>query len=168
MRRNLALDAVDRVPINYSANPDIHGRLMEHFRLEAGEDERLLDMLGVDFRSIGAPYIGRKIHPDKGDIKVSDWGIHTRWVEHGQGGYWDYCSFPLIDADEETIAAWPMPNPDDFDYSAVRGMCEKYRNYGLGLGGPGLGDIINTNGMLRGTEQSLIDLITQNPAGRLL
>ncbi len=33
---------------------------------------------------------------------------------------------------------------------------------------PGLGDIINSNGMLRSMEQTLVDLITDDPAGLLL
>ena len=31
------------------------------------------------------------------------WGIRTRWVEHDSGGYWDYCDFPLRDADDEAV-----------------------------------------------------------------
>ena len=96
------------------------------------------------------------------------WGIRTRWVEHETGGYWDYCDFPLKDADEETIANWPMPSPDDFDYSKVYDACKRYEDYAIAVGGAGLGDIINSNGMIRGMEQVLVDLITDDPAGLLL
>ncbi len=47
-------------------------------------------------------------------MKVDPWGIHQRWVEHGSGGYWDFCDFPLQDATEEEVANWPMPSPDDY------------------------------------------------------
>lgn len=125
------------------------------------------DILGVDFRGVGASYRGPKLHEDLGDRKVDNWGIHRRWIEHESGGYWDYCDFPLSEADEETVAAWPMPSPDDYDYSGVQEACERYKEFALN-GSAGFGDLINGNSMLRGMEQTLVDLITDNPAGLLL
>jgi len=160
----------DRVPINYAANAGIDRRLKEHFGLSGDDSEGLRQALGVDFRGVGAPYCGPKLHadiPGRG-VRVDDWGIHRRWVAHETGGYWDYCDFPLKDADEELIANWPMPSPDDFDYAQVAAQCRQYRAYGVHVGGAGTGDIINSNGMLRGMEQVLVDLITDDPAGLLL
>jgi uroporphyrinogen decarboxylase len=97
-----------------------------------------------------------------------EWGIRTRWVEHESGGYWDYCDFPLKEADEDQVAAWPMPDPDDYDYSHIEETCDRYAAYGVSCGGAGLGDIINSSGMIRGMEQVLVDLITEEPAGLLL
>lgn len=160
----------DRVPINYLANAGIDRRLKAHFGLPPDDAEGLLVALGVDFRSVGAPYRGPKLHPDipERGIKVDNWGIHRRWVEHETGGYDDYCDFPLREADEGTIANWPMPSPDDFDYSKVAEQCRKHARYAVGVGSPGIGDIINSNGMLRGMEQTLVDLITDDSAGLLL
>ena len=160
----------DRVPINYAANAGIDCRLKEHFGLAASDSEGLLRSLGVDFRGISAPYCGPKLHkdiPERG-VKVDDWGIHRRWVEHETGGYWDYCDFPLQDASEEEVAEWPMPSPDKFDYSMVADYCERRREYAVYVGGSGQADVINKGGMLRGTEQSLVDLIAEDPAGLLL
>ena len=160
----------DRVPINYSANAGIDGSLKEHFGLKPDDGEGLRQALGVDFRGIGASYLGPKLHKDIPDhgVRVDDWGIHRRWVEHETGGYWDYCDFPLREADPETIANWPMPSPDDFDYAAVPAQCEQFKDYAISVGGAGQADVINKGGMLRGTEQSLVDLITDDPAGMLL
>jgi uroporphyrinogen decarboxylase len=160
----------DRVPINYKANAGIDQRLKEHFGLKPDDAEGLKQVLGVDFRGVGVPYSGPKLHediPERG-VKVDDWGIHRRWAEHNTGGYWDYCDFPLCDADEETIANWPMPSPDDHDYNGVRQACEKYQEYAVHVGGAGLGCIINTAGFFRGMEQVLVDLIQDEPAGLLL
>lgn len=160
----------DRVPIDYGANPGIDCRLREHFGLQANDTEGLCRMLGVDFRSVTAPYIGPKLHediPERG-IKVCNWGIHRRWIEHATGGYWDFCDFPLSQATEEEVAAWKMPSPDDFDYSGVLDQCTKYKQYAVSVGSPGIPDVINCNGMLRGMEQTLVDLITDDPAGLLL
>lgn len=161
----------DRVPINYAANAGIDRRLKAHYGLAADDDgEGLRRRLGVDFRSAGAPYVGPKLHKDipQHGVKVDNWGIHRRYVEHDSGSYWDYCDWPLKDADQQTVAGWPMPSPDDYDYSGVAEACRRYRQYAVYVGNPGLGDIINKNGMLRTMEQALVDLITDDPAGLLL
>lgn len=158
----------DRVPIDYSANPGIDARLKSHFGLRPDDTEGLRRALGVDFRSVGAPYAGPPLHAQVPGMRVDDFGIRRRWVEHETGGYWDYCDFPLKDADEETIALWPMPSPDDYDYSGVAEACRRHGEYAIVGGGSGIGCIINTAGFLRGMEQVLVDLITDDPAGLLL
>jgi len=159
----------DRVPINYSANPDVDKRLKEHYGLQPNDSGGLAKILGVDFRGVGGSYKGGKLHediPERG-ILVDNWGIHRRYVEHDSGGYWDYCDFPLKEATEEEIAEWKMPTPDDFDFSHVEEACKRQQEYAIN-GSGGFGDIINGNGMLRGMEQTLVDLITDDPAGLLL
>jgi uroporphyrinogen decarboxylase len=160
----------DRVPINYHANQGIDMRLKEYYGLKADDNEGLLKILGVDFRGAGVSYRGPKLHediPSKG-ISVDNWGIHRKWVEHETGGYWDYCDFPLDNTTEEQVAEWPMPSPDDFDYSDVSDFCMRNSSLSIFAGSPGAGDIINGNGMLRGMEQTLVDLVTDDPAGLLL
>ena len=160
----LARQEPDRVPIDYSANPGIDGRLKEHFGLRKDDGEGLLGVLGVDFRSVAAPYVGPKLHADVPGRMVNLWGIRRRWIEHATGGYWDYCDFPLRDATLEQVEAWPMPSPDAFDYSTVRAQCRRHREYCLCAGGAGTGDIINGTGMIRTMEQVLIDLMLDDPA----
>ena len=168
VRLTLACREADRVPIDYTANLGIDHRLKAHFGLKPDDDEGLQRALGVDFRSLHAGYVGPRLHPEVPGRRVDPvWGMHTRCIEHDSGSYWDYCDFPLQDADEETVAAWPLPTADDYDYSTIPAQCEAYREYGLN-GAGGFGDIINGNGFLRGMEQTLIDLITDNPAGLLL
>jgi uroporphyrinogen decarboxylase len=168
VKTTLSRGVPDRVPVDYEANPGIDARLKAHFGLEARDGEGLLRALRVDFRKLGAPYKGPRVHqdiPERG-VKVSNWGIHTRYIEHESGGYWDYCDFPLREADEATVASWPMPNPDHFDYAAVAEQCRRHDEYGLCQ--MCFGDLINGNGMLRGMEQTLVDLLTDEPAGLLL
>lgn len=154
----------DRVPINYFANPDIDRRMKTHFGLSEDDREGLLQALGVDFRTVSAPYIGPKRHADVPDRSVDMWGIHRRWIEHESGGYWDYCDFPLKDATVEEIDAWPMPSPDDFDYNQITEQCRKWDPFCLVFGNAGIGDIINSTGMIRTMEQVLVDLMTDSPA----
>jgi uroporphyrinogen decarboxylase len=166
----LASGQPDRVPIDYFGNEGIDRRLKQHFGLNADDGEGLVRALNVDFRPVWAPYVGPKLHadiPERG-VKVDDWGIHRIYIEHESGGYWDYCDYPLQEATEEQVAAWPLPSPDDFDYSQVRAQCERFKEFAVYTGHAGLPDIINGNGMLRTMEQTLVDLITDDPAGMLL
>lgn len=153
----------DRVPFNYYGNKDIDRRLAEHF---GTEDFRT--PMKIDFRGVHAPYIGPKLYEDKGDVKVDNFGIHRAWTEHQYGGYWEVCEWPLKDATAEEIAALPLPNPDDYDYSAIPAMCDAVQEYCVYTGGAGWPDIINSCGMLRTMEQILVDLITDDEAGLLL
>ena len=166
----LACRQPDRVPIDYFANEGIDRRLKAHFGLAPDDGEGLMQALQVDFRGIDAPYCGPKLHADIPEraVNVDIWGIHRMWIAHASGGYWDFCDFPLQEATEEQVAAWAMPSPDDFDYSAVRGQCQRHAAFGVFTGNAGLPDVINGNGMLRTMEQTLVDLITDDPAGLLL
>lgn len=164
VRTAFARQEPDRVPINYFANPGIDRRIKKHFGLDEGDVEGLRQALRVDFRTVAAPYIGPKLHEDVPDRSVDIWGIHRRWIEHGTGGYWDYCDFPLRDATLEEVEAWPMPSPDDFDYSGVAEGCRGMKDYCVVAGGAGTGDIINSTGMIRTMEQVLVDLLTDDPA----
>lgn len=164
----LAKQQPDRVPVNYDGNLDINTRLLKHFGLAADDYEGLLRCLGTDIRGIYPGYAGPKLFEDIPGISVDDWGIRRRWVENDSGGYWDYCDWPLADASVEEIAAWPMPNPDDYDYSNIKDICERNKEFAICVGGAGLACIINTNGFFRTMEQTLVDLITDDPAGLLL
>ena len=169
-KRTINYEKPDRCPINYMSNPGVDARLKEYFGLKLDDHEGLRQALGVDFRGIGARYAGEPLHvSDREDRHVEpQYGWVLRYVEHGSGGYWDYCDFPLITADEEAVAAWQFPSPDDYDYSTLADQVKANSGYALHLGGAGTGCIINTAGFLRGMEQTLIDLVTDEPAGLLL
>jgi uroporphyrinogen decarboxylase len=169
VRSALANRQADRVPINYGANPGIDRRLKEHFGLGPDDSEQLRQALGVDIRGVGAPYKGPRLHAEIPDRRVDgQWGVRTRYIAHETGGYWDYCDFPLRDADEAAVADWPMPSPDDFDYSGVAAACRAKAPHAVHVGSPGLGCVMNTAGFLRNMEQMFVDLITDDPAGLLL
>ncbi|MDP6779774.1 MAG: uroporphyrinogen decarboxylase family protein [Candidatus Latescibacteria bacterium] len=160
-----AREKPDQVPINYYGNPGIDGRLKDHFGLAEDDGEGLRERLGTDFRTVSAPYVGPELHADLPDRRVNLWGIRTRWIEHESGGYWDFCDFPLQHATVEEIEAWPMPSPDEHDYSRVAQQCARFEDYCVVGGGAGLGDIINSTGMIRTMEQVLVDLVTDEPEG---
>ena len=157
---------VDRVPIDYHCNEGIDRRLKSSLGIAQNDDESLRRALGVDFRGIGARYNGPKRFADIPDRQIrQEAGIRTRWIEHSSGGYWDYCDFPLQSATLEEIEAWPMATADDYDCSTLAEQARRNKGYAIFYGGAGLGDIINSNGMLRTMEQVLVDLATDDPAG---
>lgn len=161
----------DRVPIDYMANPGIDGRLKTHFGLAADDTEGLKRRLGVDFREVRARYTGPRLHVEIPERHVDPlWGRRTRWIEHGSGGYWDYCDFPLRDADADAIRAWPVPSPDDYDYGGFADEVARRRAEEVAVvyGNPGLGDLINSTGMVRSMEQVLVDMALADEAGLLL
>lgn len=154
----------DRVPINYMSNEGLTARLKKHFGLAADDNYGLLAALDVDIYSNHMCYTGAPLHEAPEGEHVNEWGMHTRWVEHESGGYWDYCNFPLKDADPETIASWPMPNPDDYDYEGGAALCAKYPDKFWALGSPGIGDFMNSSGMLMGVEQVLFQMADEEEA----
>jgi len=161
--RTFNYERTDRVPIGVDTNAGILARLCAALQVPDGDLEAVYRALGVDTRSIAPAYIGSQLHqiPEGREIYQLEGSI-MRWVEHQTGGYWDFCDFPLKDADEAAFDAFPVPNPDEFDYD---GALEQAKSYGdefaLYCGNPGMPDIINSNGRLMGMEDVLCHLMTE-------
>lgn len=164
VKRTFNYEKTDRVTIGYDANPGIHQRLMS--ALGVLTDEQLLQALGVDYRNISAPYIGPQLFsvPENRTVNQLE-GCIMRKVEHESGYYWDFCDFPLQDADDEAFASFPVPNPDHFDYDQALEQAKSYEGkYALYIGSPGVPDIINSNGRIMGMEDVLCHLLLCNEA----
>ena len=166
VQKTFSFEPTDRVTIGYDTNPEIHKRLCGLLGIDPQDMESVYRALGVDYRSIAAPYIGPDLferRPDRWINQVE--GSIMRWVEHETGGYWDFCDFPLQDAEDCDFESFPVPSPDNFDYEKALDKAKSYNNqYGLYAGNPGICDIINSNGRLMGMEDILCHLITQNDA----
>lgn len=159
VRRTFHFEKADRVPIDYETNPTINRKFMAALGFSEEERAAFLDALGVDYRSIAAPYTGPKLFPDVPGLNCDPlYGFYSRWIENQFGGYFDFCNFPLKDAGEEEIEAFPTPNPDDFDYSVVADLTKKARGYAIYVGNAGQPDIINSLGRVMGMEDTLVNL----------
>lgn len=155
--RAFSFEKYDRVPIDYVTNPTVHGRLCA--RLGITEYEELLETLGVDYRGVGASYAGKPLFRSRPGMSVDPlYGYCYRWIENRFGGYHDFCYFPLKDADGETIASWPVPDPDDFDYSQIGASVSRWKDKALYTGHAGICDIINSLGRVMGMEDALVNL----------
>jgi len=166
VRRTFAFEKTDRVTIGYEANGAIHNALCHALGVPTNDWEALMRTLGVDYRSIGARYTGPKLFDDIDGRNVDPLdGFVMKWIEHSTGGYWDFCDFPLADAEDEAFETYKMPNPDDFDYDGALASAKRYNNeFGLYIGHAGMADVINSNGRLMGMEDTLCHLITENEA----
>lgn len=166
VRRTFNLEKTDRVTIGYEANPGIHTRLCQALGLNPADYEGLMRALGVDYRAVGAPYIGPQLHrvPENRMVDQLE-GCIMRYVEHETGGYWDFCDFPLKDAADELFETFPIPDPDNFDYDTALAAAQAIgQEYAIYVGNPGVPDIINSNGRIMGMEDVLCHLIMDDDA----
>ncbi len=165
VQKTFAHEKTDRIPIDTAFNPGILGRTMQAFGLKPDQSEDFLQALGVDFRSSSPAYTGPNLFPEKPGRKVDPvYGCYTRWVAHEGGGYDDFCDFPLKDASPETISAYPVPSPDDFDYETSISYFKAHADKALYVGSAGIVDVINSMGRVMGMEDILVNLMTNDEA----
>lgn len=148
-------EKTDRVTIGFDSNPAIYKKLCLALGIKNYDYLDLCRALGVDYLSVNASYKGPILFENNIPNRTVDpvAGFITRRVEHKSGVYEDYCDFPLKDADDEAFFNYPMPSPDDFDYDGADAAINTYSGeFAVHLGHPGVGDIINSCGMLMGME----------------
>jgi len=163
--RTFAFEKTDRVTIGYEANSVIHKKFCAALGIPESDRLAFLKALGVDYIGVGAPYIGPEIFPEVPNrYRNRENGIIMRYVENNFGGYWDYCDFPLKDADDEQIYNYPCTSADDYDYdAAAREIDYRIENgFAVHLGNGGFGDILNSTGMLMGVEDALVNIATEH------
>ena len=163
--KTFALEKTDRVTIGYETNSAVHLRVAKALGIPDGNHEKVLQALGVDYRGVGASYTGPVLFKQLPDRRVNEIeGCYMRWIEHQTGGYWDFCDFPLKDADPETIENYPVPDPDNFDYSRIAEQLERHKDKAIYTGGAGTPDIINSTGRIMGMEDVLVNLMVEDEA----
>lgn len=154
----------DRIPVKHEGTPEINKMVMDYFGLL--NMEQLLRVVGDDFRYVEPIYVGPelKTFPD-GSIE-GYWGEHYIYKEFGGGKYLEanYLPFANVFSLEELDRSH-FPNADWFDYSTIKAQCEQFQEggYAVCFGTAGDMDFINSIARARGTEQVLLDLITDDP-----
>ncbi len=162
---SFAYEKTDRVPIDYFANRGVHRRVCQALGIPAGNTALLNEALGVDFQMVSARYNGPLLYPEIEGCQVNpENGYYTRWVENENGGYHDFCHFPLQAADEETIRKFPFPSPDWYDYDAAIEFAKQHKEKALYVGSAGFADIINSIGRIMGMEDTLVNLLVEDEA----
>ena len=179
-------EPVDRVPTDMWATVEVQERLYDYFGLRSepsvGPDPAgvatgfglcggglsrspetliaLWDELDIDgIVALAPPYIGPPLESDTFDT-VDYWGMGYARQDYPTGTYLEQVHWPLAEA--ETIAdleAYHWPDPDWFDYGAIRGAVS-------GCGGraieSGYCAPFYYHNLLRGLERSLMDPIAKS------
>jgi uroporphyrinogen decarboxylase len=154
----------DRVPIQTYLTPEIHQQLVEHF---PGRD--LMQVLGVDFRGVGAPWQGQARPgpgmPGKADY-YDEFGVGYSRVGYASGAYYESSELALAAINTmDEVEAYPWPSADDFDYSVLPAQCAAVADYAVCLAGAGTPDILNGVSRGRGMERVMMDIALQDPVG---
>ena len=156
----VSFEEPDRPPAQIYTTPEIHERLTKHF---GGRD--IIDVLGIDFRSVGPAWRGSIMEPNDG-IHYDIWGAGYRPVRNEFGTYDEACDLALARIETmEDVERYPWPNVEDYDYSTIEEQCDRYADFAVCLGGAGSPDILNGVSRGRGMEQVIVDIGTGDEVG---
>ena len=157
----------DQIPCNHFGTPEITRLLQEHFGVN--DEDGLQDALGVDFRTVMSDYLGPGYKTNQDGVFRDFWHVPHRYVAVAGGHYPEPIAPPFAKTtDLAEVERWPWPELDWFDCSKLHARCLKNRDYCIVAGTAGAMDIINGLGNMRGYEQALVDLVTQEPIGMAL
>jgi len=154
----------DRIPVKHEGTPEINQMIMDHYRLS--NMEQLLRVVGDDFRYLEPAYTGPELRKFPDGSVEGYWGERYRYAEFGGGKYLEACYLPFAGIQSVSeLDRSHFPTAEWFDYSDVKSQCNKLaeEGYAICFGTAGDMDFINSIARARGTEQVLIDLITDNP-----
>jgi len=151
--------AVDRIPTDIWATPEVMAKLQAHFG--AGVDVR--GQLHIDgLGSIWADYIGPATSACLAGESCDFWGMRYRSTSYGTGVYSEQVSHPLADARSiADLDRYRWPSADWFDYAPMRARAAAARQrqaVQCGYMAP-----FYMHNKLRGLEQSLLDPL-EDPA----
>ena len=154
----------DRIPVKHEGTPEINQMIMDHYGLN--NMEQLLRVVGDDFRYVEPDYIGPELRKfDDGSIE-GYWGERYKYAVFEGGKYLEAAYLPFAGVHTlDELDRSHFPAADWFNYSSIRQQCEQLfeAGYAVCFGTAGDMDFINGIARARGTEQVLIDLITDDP-----
>ena len=154
----------DRIPVKHEGTPEINQMIMDHFGLT--NMEQLLRVVGDDFRYVEPVYVGPELKKFPDGSMEGYWGERYKYAKFEGGKYLEACYLPYAGINTlEELDRSHFPTADWFDYSTINEQCKKCRDEGFAVcfGTAGDMDFINSIARARGTEQVLIDLITDDP-----
>jgi uroporphyrinogen decarboxylase len=155
IQRNLP----DRVPFDFWAVPEMVNDLKVY--LNAGSDEDLLQLLGIDCRIVRPQYIGPQPERFADGTFYTEWGSHRRFVSNEFSTYEEYASFPLANATSvKEVEDWEKwPRTKYWDWKTIAPQVEqlnKKNRYHIRYE---VGGIFESAWALYGLEKFLLDLV---------
>ncbi len=157
-------EGYDRIPVKHEGTPEINQMIMDHFGLN--NMEQLLVVVGDDFRYVDPVYIGPELRKFEDGSVEGYWGERYRYAEFEGGKYLEASYLPFGNIySVNDLDRSHFPTADWFDYSTIKQQCQEIwkRGFAVCCGTAGDLDFINGIARARGTEQVLIDLITDDP-----
>lgn len=152
----------DHPPCDYIATPEIHRALIQHLGV-AGEEE-IRERLNVDLQYANPAYVGPPLPRFDDGSEVNIWGIRRKPMPNEYGDYAESVDFPYREwTTVEQARQFPWPNPDWYDYEAIRGLCDRYPDRAVATGSYSVQDFVNGVAFGRGVEQVLIDIALEDP-----
>jgi uroporphyrinogen decarboxylase len=154
----------DRIPVKHEGTPEINKMIMDHFGLN--NMEQLLRVVGDDFRYVEPVYTGPELRSFPDGSVEGYWGERYRYAEFEGGKYLEASYLPFANIYKtEDLDRSHFPSANWFDYSTIKDQCLRLSKQGFAVcfGTAGDMDFINSIARARGTEQVLIDLITDDP-----
>ena len=149
----------DVVPASMNCVAEQWEQLMKHYS-KASPDE-VMDHFEIDIRAVDAPYIGpemRKMVNAAGETETEHpLGFYQKAVWNGKEFNGIVTYHPLDDCEtvEEALAPEKWPNPDNYDYEAVKLQCERHKDRALIVGWEGPFQVIT---FLRSEEKFYMDM----------
>jgi uroporphyrinogen decarboxylase len=154
----------DRIPVKHEGTPEINRMIMNHFGLN--NMEQLLRVIGDDFRYVDPIYIGPELRKFEDGSVEGYWGERYKYAQFEGGKYLEATFLPFANTfSVKDLDRSHFPTAEWFDYSTIKQQCRKIaeQNYAICFGTAGDMDFINSIARARGTEQVLIDLISDDP-----
>jgi len=154
----------DRPPARYYATPEVTAAMLKRYGL--ADELSLREKLGCDFRLIDPPYIGppRRFFP--AGMRDGLWGEKYEMISFGHGENREAVFLPfkdMVDVSEMEGLPDPAPTADWYDYSTIAAQCGRFKDYVCWTGGTTTPDFINGISRVRGMEQTLLDIATEDP-----
>ncbi|MEX0326858.1 MAG: uroporphyrinogen decarboxylase family protein [Puniceicoccaceae bacterium] len=147
---------VDRVPIDIWLTPEVMADLKEHTGKQ--DEYEMYQALGIDKIAWLVPnYIS-----DEEPALRDPWGVASEAIQSGAAVYNEVSLRPLEDMEEpEELEDHPYwPDPDRFDYAAVRAKAETARQFEFATIGPWVSHF-EVYCRMRGLENALMDVLAE-------
>lgn len=158
---SLARKGYDRIPVKHEGTPEINQALLEHFDL--ANIEQLRRIVGDDFRPVEPTYVGPELKQGEDGSMEGYWGERYSMVAYDGGAYPEATYLPFAGVETlDQLDRSHFPSADWFDFSTIKDQCEHYKNYAICYGTAGDLDFINGISRIRGMEEVLMDLATDN------
>lgn len=156
-------ERTDRPPTSLRCTVEAWDSLKKHLGVETNND--ILDVLDIDLRWVGVPFIGPKERSaiPLGSEGTDFWGCHIRKVGNEFNAYYEFDYNPLANARSvEDIDRHDWPKVDWWDYSAISTAIQAANRKEPRAIMYFAGGAFETPWYMRGMEAFLVDLY-ENP-----